>query len=338
MVKSLTKHPKALVLSAFAAVYLIWGSTYLAILLAIKTIPPFFMAGSRFLIAGLILMVYALLKGEQIPDSKSVWKISLAGILMLTVGNAFLAWVEQYLPSGLAAILVATVPLWFVLLDKKQWKYYFSNKQIIIGLIVGFAGVILLFTGKSSADLFNSKMKIISLLVLTVCTIGWTIGSLYSKYQQTNGSTLMKVSIQMLAAGIVNFIGGFALNEQQNFILKTISWQSVGALAYLIVMGSLVAYMAYVWLLSIRPASLVGTYAYVNPVVAVFLGWLIANEHVNTQKIIGLLIVIAGLVVVNMSKEKKVAVISASSHKLSKVENVQECGPSGLRINSREAS
>jgi drug/metabolite transporter (DMT)-like permease len=333
MVKSLTKHPKALVLSAFAAVYLIWGSTYLAILLAIKTIPPFFMAGSRFLIAGLILLIYALIKGEQIPDAKSVWKISLAGILMLSVGNAFLAWVEQYLPSGLAAILVATVPLWFVLFDKKQWKFYFSNKQIIVGLIVGFAGVILLFAGKSSADLFNSRIKIISLIVLFVCTIGWTIGSLYSKYQKINGSTLMKVAIQMLAAGFVNFIGGFVLREQQGFILKDISWQSVGALAYLIVFGSLVAYMAYVWLLSIRPASLVGTYAYVNPVVAVFLGWLIADEHVNTQKIIGLFIVIVGLVIVNMSKEKKVAVIGDSSTKLSKVEDEEES-----RMAGREAS
>jgi drug/metabolite transporter (DMT)-like permease len=324
MVKSLTKHPKGLVFAAFAAVYIIWGSTYLAILLAIKTIPPFFMAGSRFLMAGLILLIYALLKGEQIPDAKSVWKISLAGILMLTIGNAFLAWTEQYLPSGLAAILVATVPLWFVLLDKRQWKFYFSNKQIIIGLIVGFVGVILLFAGKSAADLFDSRMKIISLFVLLVCTIGWTVGSLYSKYQKINGSTLMKVAIQMLAAGIVNFIGGFALREQQNFIISNISWQSIGALAYLIVMGSLVAYMAYVWLLSIRPASLVGTYAYVNPVVAVFLGWLIADEHVNTQKIIGLLIVIVGLIIVNMSKEKKVAVISDSSNKLSKVEYEQD--------------
>lgn len=333
MVKSLTKHPKALVLSAFAAVYLIWGSTYLAILLAIKTIPPFFMAGSRFLIAGLILLTYALLKGEQIPDAKSVWKISLAGILMLSVGNAFLAWVEQYLPSGLAAILVATVPLWFVLFDKKQWKFYFSNKQIIVGLIVGFAGVILLFAGKSSADLFNSRIKIISLVVLFVCTIGWTIGSLYSKYQKINGSTLMKVAIQMLAAGVVNFIGGFILREQQGFVAGNISWQSVGALAYLIVFGSLVAYMAYVWLLSIRPASLVGTYAYVNPVVAVFLGWLIANEHVNTQKIVGLFIVIEGLVIVNMSKEKKVAIIENSSNKFGKVDEIEES-----RMTGREAS
>jgi drug/metabolite transporter (DMT)-like permease len=324
MVKSLTKHPKALVLSAFAAVYLIWGSTYLAIFMAIKTIPPFFMAGARFLIAGLILLIYALLKGEQIPDIKSIWKISLAGILMLSIGNAFLAWTEQYLPSGLAAILVATVPLWFVLLDKRQWKFYFSNKQIIIGLIIGFVGVILLFAGKNSADLFDSRMKIISLLVLFVCTIGWTVGSLYSKYQKINGSTLMKVAIQMLAAGIVNFFGGFALREQQGFIVKNISWQSVGALAYLIVMGSLVAYLAYVWLLSIRPASLVGTYAYVNPVVAVFLGWLIADEHVSIQKVIGLSIIIAGLVIVNISKEKKVETVENSSGHLTKVYDEQK--------------
>ena len=305
MVKSLTKHPKLLVLLAFAAIYVIWGSTYLAILLAIKTIPPFFMAGTRFLIAGLILLVWALLKGEQIPDKKSILKISLAGVLMLAVGNALLAWVEQYMESGLAAILVATVPLWFVLLDKKQWNYHFTNKQIIIGLIVGFAGVILLFAGKGSADLFNSKMKIISLIVLLVAEIGWTIGSLYSKYQKIQGSTLMKVAIQMVAASIVIFIGGFSLNEQKGFVISNISWESIGALAYLVIMGSLVAYMAYIWLLSIRPASLVGTYAYVNPVVAVFLGWLIADEHVNIQKLIGLVVIIAGLVIVNISKEKK---------------------------------
>jgi len=333
MVKSLAKHPKALVLAAFAAVYVIWGSTYLAILLAIKTIPPFFMAGTRFLIAGLILLVWAFAKGEPLPDKKSILKISLSGILMLALGNALLAWVEQYLPSGLAAILVATVPLWFVILDKRQWNFYFSNKQIILGLVVGFAGVILLFYGKSSADLFNSKMKIISLFVLLVGTIGWTIGSLYSKYQKIQGSTLMKVAIQMISASLVIFIGGFGFNEQKGFAINRVSWESIGALAYLIVMGSLVAYMAYIWLLSIRPASLVGTYAYVNPVVAVFLGWLIADEHVNIQKIIGLTVIIVGLVIVNMSKEKKVATMANSSSKLSKVQNVEESG-----LKEREAS
>lgn len=332
MDRSITKHPKALVLSAFAAVYLIWGSTYLAILWAIKTIPPFLMAGSRFIIAGLILLIYALLKGEQIPGFKSIWKISLAGILMLSVGNALVAWIEQYIPSGMVAILVATVPLWFVLLDKRQWKFHFSNKQIVLGLIVGFAGVVLLFAGKGSSDLFDSRMKIISLILMFVCTIGWTIGSLYSKYQKIQGSTLMKVSIQMLAAGIVNFAGGFALNEHQGFVLKNISWESVGALAYLIVMGSLVAYLAYVWLLSIRPASLVGTYAYVNPVVAVFLGWVIAAEHVNLQKIIGLTIIIIGLIIVNISKEKKGAAIAGSSNKRSTIDEGKNA------LTEREAS
>jgi drug/metabolite transporter (DMT)-like permease len=333
MVKSLAKHSKALVLAAFAAVYLIWGSTYLAILFAIKTIPPFFMAGTRFLIAGLVLVIWALVKGEQIPDTRSVLKISLGGILMLAVGNASLGWVEQNLPSGLAAILVATVPLWFVVLDKKQWNYYFSNKQIVFGLIIGFAGVILLFAGKGSADLFNSRMKIISLLVLLIGTIGWTIGSLYSKYQKINGSTTMKVAIQMLAASIVIFISGFAFGEQDNFALGNVSWHSILALSYLVVMGSLVAYMAYIWLLSIRPASLVGTYAYVNPVVAVFLGWLIAGEHVNLQKIIGLAVIIAGLVVVNMSKEKKVATIAKPAGNLSAVEYEENS-----RLSEREAS
>ena len=242
---------------------------------------------------------------------------------MLAFGNALLAWVEQYLASGLAAILVATVPLWFVVLDKRQWKYHFSNKQIILGLIVGFAGVILLFSGRGSADLFSSKMKIISLIVLLIGTIGWTIGSLYSKYQKIQGSTLMKVAIQMIASSVVIFIGAFSFNEQKNFSIGNVSWESIGALAYLILMGSLVGYIAYIWLLSVRPASLVGTYAYVNPVVAVFLGWLIANEHVSFMKIVGLIIIIAGLVIVNMSKGKK-AVTAEDVKKLNKVEEQPE--------------
>jgi drug/metabolite transporter (DMT)-like permease len=132
MVRSITKHPKALVLAAFAAVYLIWGSTYLAILLAIKTIPPLLMAGSRFIIAGLILLAYALLKGERIPDVKSLWKISLAGILMLSVGNALVAWIEQYLPSGLVAILVATVPYGLSCLIRDNGNFISQTSRLFL--------------------------------------------------------------------------------------------------------------------------------------------------------------------------------------------------------------
>lgn len=305
MVTSLTKRdPKALIIAAFAAIYIIWGSTYLGILLAIKTIPPFLMAGARFLLAGGLLLTWAFIKGERLPEKNSLIKISFSGILMLFLGNGAVVYCEQFLPSGLAAIIVATVPLWFVLLDKRQWKFYFSNWQIIAGLLVGFAGVILLFAGKAAGDLFNSHAKLVSLFVLIGGTIAWTAGTLFSKYRKMQGSTIMKVAVQMLAAGICFIIFGLILNEQKNFSFSRVSAESLWALAYLFLFGSVVAYLAYMWLLSIRPASLVGTYAYVNPAVAVFLGWLVANESISIQQGIGLGVIIIGLIIVNFSKEK----------------------------------
>jgi len=303
LIKKGNKH--SLVIAAFAAIYLIWGSTYLGILLAIKTIPPLFMASARFTIAGVLLMGWAFYKGEQLPSAKSIAMISLSGILMLFFGNGAVTWVEQYLPSGLAAIIVATVPLWFVLLDKRQWAFHFSNKQIIFGLCIGFAGVILLFSGKSAAGIFNDRMKIISLFILIAGTICWTAGSLYAKYRKMEGSTTMKVAIQMIASGITFFIVALCLKEQKNMDISSVTLKSIVALLYLILVGSLVGYLAYMWLLSVRPASLVGTYAYVNPVVAVFLGWLFAGETISLRQAAGLGIIILGLVIVNISKEKK---------------------------------
>lgn len=328
MVKSLTgRNTKVLVILAFAAIYIIWGSTYLGILIAIESIPPFFMAGTRFIIAGGLLLLWGLLRGEKLPDKNSLLKISFSGVLMLFLGNGAVVYVEQYLPSGLAAIIVATVPLWFVILDKRQWNFYFSNWQIILGLLIGFGGVILLFAGKAAGDLFTDKTKFISLLVLIGGTIAWTIGTLFSKYRKMQGSTLMKVAIQMLAAGVFFFPLGLILNEQEKFSFSQVSFNSILALAYLILFGSIVAYLAYMWLLSIKPASLVGTYAYVNPVVAVFLGWLMANEAVSTQQAIGLGIIITGLMIVNFSKEKKpasVKTVQQVAKKLKKLKSASE--------------
>lgn len=222
------------VIAAFAAIYIIWGSTYLGILYAIESIPPFMMAATRFLVAGALLLAWCLLKGERLPAKGSMAKIALSGMLMLFVGNGAVTWVEQYLPSGLAAIVVATVPLWFVLLDKKQWSFYFSNKGIIFGLLIGFAGVILLFAGKATANLFDSPIKIISLAVLVCGTIGWTAGSLYAKYQKMEGSTMMKVALQMLAAGIAFSIAAVAAGEQKGFELQQVTTPSIIALLYLI--------------------------------------------------------------------------------------------------------
>jgi drug/metabolite transporter (DMT)-like permease len=297
-------HSKALIIAAFASLYIIWGSTYLGIKYAIETIPPFFMAAARFIIAGLLMLLWCIIKREAIPSLKSIGIISLAGILMLFVGNAAVVWSEQYLPSGLVAIIVATVPLWFVILDKRQWHFHFSNKLIIVGLLIGFAGVMMLFAGKGSLGITGSKMKIISFFLLIVGSIGWAIGSLYAKYKKTDGSTIVKAGIQMLAAGIVALIAGFIGNEQKGFALSQVSLTSVLALIYLITLGSLVAFIAYIWLLSVRPPSLVGTYAYVNPIVAVFLGWLMVGEVITIQQIIALSVILLGVILVNFSKEK----------------------------------
>lgn len=295
---------KALVIAAFAALYIIWGSTYLGILYAIETIPVFMMIGARFLIAGLLLLGWCLLKGEKLPSLKSFGVMGAGGVLMLFVGNGAVVWAEQHISSGLTAIIVASVPLWFVILDKRQWHYYFSNKLIIVGLLVGFAGVLLLFAGKGSIDLTGDKMSLLSFLVLTIGTIGWAVGSLYSKYKTVEGSTTVKAAVQMLAAGVAAMIVAFITKEHQEFSFSQVSATSAIALGYLIVMGSLVAYMAYIWLLSVRPPSLVGTYAYVNPIVAVFLGWWIASEQITSQQVIALSVVLAGVLLVNLSKDK----------------------------------
>ncbi len=307
---------KLMVLAAFLALYLIWGSTYLGIRIGIQTIPPFFLVGTRFLVAGAILYFWCLLKGEKAPSFKIFSTIGFGGILMLFMGNGAVSWAEQYLPSGIAAIIVATVPLWFVLLDKSQWKFYFSNKIIIIGFLVGFAGVLLLFAGKGSTDFLEDKMKLISFFVLITGTIAWASGSLYSKYKKVEASVTMKAAVQMLAAGIVSVLAGLVEGEQNKVLLSHISWQSINALLYLIIMGSLIGYLSYIWLLSVRPASMVGTYAYVNPIVAVFLGWMLAKEQITIQQVIALVVILAGVLLVNFAPEPKKVMIARGKNSI----------------------
>lgn len=298
---------RALIIAAFAAVYIIWGSTYISIHIAIKEIPPLMMAGSRFIIAGFLLFIFSLLRGDKIPDKRSIGSISFSGILMLFFGTGTVAWVEQYIPSGLTAIIVATLPLWLVVLDKRNWHFNFSNKGIIIGLLVGFIGVLTLFSDRESFSLKGDGMTLISFFVLLIGTMCWAIGSLYSKYKPVEGTTGMKAAIQMIAAGLLFFVFSPMIGEHHLVARTGVSWYAILAVLYLVFIGSLVGYMAYVWLLSVRSPALVGTYAYVNPVVAVFLGWLIANEKIGGLQIIALVIILSGVLLVTLSKEKKTA-------------------------------
>jgi drug/metabolite transporter (DMT)-like permease len=296
---------KMLVVAAFAAVYIFWGSTYIAIAIAIKSIPPFLMAAIRFFVAGFILYIWCIAKGERIPDRSSVSKNAFAGVLMLFFGTTSLIWVEQYLPAGLSSIIIATTPFWFVILDRKHWRHNFSDKFIILGLMVGLAGIIMLSLNKGSINLSGNKMQLISFFVLLFGSVLWATGSLFSKYSTTNGSTSIKASIQMMAAGLAALSVSFSSGEYGHFAWSQITNSSINAMLYLITFGSLVGFIAYIWLLDVRPPAIVGTYAYVNPAVAMFLGWWILHEKITGAQIVALFIILSGVLLVNLSKYKK---------------------------------
>jgi len=294
-----------LIVAAFAAVYVFWGSTYIAIAIAIKSTPPFLMAAIRFFGAGIILFAWCIVRGEKVPDKMSVSKNSLAGILMLFFGTTSLIWVEQYLPAGLCSIIIATTPFWFVLLDKKHWRDNFSDKFILLGLMIGLVGIVMLSANKGSINWHGGSRQIISFFVLLFGSALWSIGSLYSKYSVTYGSTSIKASIQMMAAGLFALLISTGVGEFTNFSWSQITMSSINAMLYLITFGSLIGFIAYIWLLDVRPPAIVGTYAYVNPAVAMFLGWWILKENITTIQIISLFIILSGVLLVNLSKYKK---------------------------------
>lgn len=302
-----TKQPStAMVVLAFATVYLVWGSTYFFIQIAVQDIPPFIMGAMRFAASGLILLAWSIYRKEDIWNPATIKTASIAGVLMLFIGTGAVIWVEQELPSSLVAILVSSSPLWFVLLDKPKWKENFSSRSIIISLIIGFIGVLLLFSQKVKEAFTTSggAAKITALVIIIIGCISWVGGSLFSKYKG-RGSATASATWQMLASAAA--FGIFSIGSGE---LKSFHWQQVStgawlAIVYLITMGSLAGYSAYVWLLQVRPATQVSTYAYVNPVVAVLLGVLFANERLILLQITGLAIILASVLVINITKQRK---------------------------------
>jgi drug/metabolite transporter (DMT)-like permease len=231
---------------------------------------------------------------------------SISGFLLLFIGNGAVIWAEQKLPSSLVAVLVSAAPLWFVLLDKPKWKENLTSRNIIIGLIVGFLGVILLFSEKATEAVSStgSVAEILGLLILFIGSMSWAGGSLYSKYKGT-GSAIANTMWQMLAASFAFFVFGFANNEWQSFQWQAVSTSAWLSVVYLITMGSLAGYSAYVWLLQVRPATQVSTYAYVNPVVAVLLGVLFAGEHMSFIQLAGLAVILTSVLLINLAKQRK---------------------------------
>src|SRR5829696_4139707 len=239
------------VIVAFATIYLVWGSTYFFIQKAIGDFPPFLMGAIRFIAAGLIMLLWCLLRGVKLWDVNMAKVAILTGFLLLFVGNGAVIWAEQEIPSSLAAILISSAPLWFVLLDRPKWKANLSNKKIILGLLIGFIGVLFLFSHQIS-DLFAGKAsaELTGLGIILIGSISWAGGSLFSKYNSV-GSPLANTTWQMLAAGIVFLLISSISGEWKDFHFASVTTAGWLSILYLIFFGSLAAYSAYVWLLEV---------------------------------------------------------------------------------------
>lgn len=302
--EAVKKSSSAMIWLAFATVYLVWGSTYFFIQKAIEDIPPFLLGALRFLAAGLLMLGWCLWKGEPLWNAKMIRVSLVTGFLLLFIGNGAVIWAEMTIPSSLAAIIVSSAPIWFVMLDYPKWKENLSNRKIISGLLIGFMGVVLLFSNQIK-DLFSSgkaSPEILGLAIVLVGCISWAGGSLYSKYKGT-GSALANTTWQMFTGGVVFLIMSLLNGESKGFNYTSVGNGAWLSLLYLIFFGSLAAYSAYVWLLSVRPATQVSTYAYVNPVVAVLLGVLFANEKLGLFQLFGLCIILLSVLLINQSKK-----------------------------------
>ena len=302
----LQKYPKLLLLFAFASIYVIWGSTFLAIAYGLRGFPPFLLSGLRFIIAGIILLTWRYFKGERTSTFKDWKKNGITGILILTGGTGLVTWGEQYISSTEAAIAIATGPFWFIAIDRKNWKVYFSSITTIAGLIIGFAGL-LLFLNDSIHTVPGSSaksMRLAAFIVLALSSVSWVLGSLYSKHQRASHSTFKNIAQQLVVAGIASFIIAAFRGEWQDFPATTIPREAWLGLTFLVFLGSIVAYLSYIWLLSVKPPVIVSTHTYINPVVAVFAGWLFLQESITTLQLAGLIVILSGVLLTNVSAYK----------------------------------
>jgi drug/metabolite transporter (DMT)-like permease len=285
-------------LAAFAAVYVIWGSTYLAIRFAIETLPPFTMAGVRFLVAGALLFVWARRRGVAPPTRAQLRDAAVVGGLLLLGGNGAVVWAEQWVPSGLVALLIATVPLWMVILDWVWGGGARPGAWVWVGIAWGLAGVAVLVSGREMGG--GGPMQLAGGVVVLLGALSWSAGSIYSRTARLPAAPRLATALQMLwGGGFLLLVGGVA-GEWARFDPGATSLRSLLALAYLVVFGSLIAFAAYIWLLGVTSAARVATYAYVNPVVALLLGWALAGEPLTVRTGWAAAIILSAVVLLNL--------------------------------------
>ncbi|PYX89622.1 MAG: hypothetical protein DMG68_04485 [Acidobacteria bacterium] len=282
---------------AFAAIYLIWGSTYLAIRYAVETIPPLLMMGMRHLTAGLLLYGWVRLRGTPAPLKKH-WKPAvIAGALFFLGGHGTLAWAEQHVPSGLAALLCATLPLWIVLLTRITGHKRKMPSTVLAGIVLGFLGVaVLIGPAALHAD---SGINLLGLGMALLGALLWAVGTIYTQHVDLPSSSSLSAAMQMIAGGVTLGLAGVFAGESTRVHLAAISAKSALSLGYLMLFGSLIAFSAFTWLHKVSSPTRNSTYAYVNPVVAVFLGWFLAGEAIGLRTLLATAVILAGVALVN---------------------------------------
>lgn len=292
--RSTTPATKWQLVAGFLVVYIVWGSTYLAIHWGVETIPPFGLGAIRFLVAGSLLYAWSRLRGAKKP-SASEWKASaMIGALLLFIGNGAVSWASQRVPSGLTSVLVATVPLWLVLCELWQGKRPDALK--VIGVLIGLVGVALLVMPTGAA---TATVDPVGAVVLALGSLSWTIGSLFSRTARQSASPALAIAMQMLAGGSLLLLLSLSLGEWTQEL--HITARSAASLLYLIVFGSLIGFSTYMWLLKVASPTAVGTYAYVNPAVAVVLGVLLAGERLPASAVAAMTVILGGVAMVSIA-------------------------------------
>ncbi len=281
---------------AFGLVYVLWGSTYLGIRLAVDHLSPFVMGASRFLVAGTLMLAWCAATRRRVAITRDqAWRLVVIGVLLLTSGNVAVAWGELYVPTGLTALIVAAVPLWVLLIETLLFRHARPSPRGVAGVALGIVGIVVLLWPKLAAGGAFRGKALLGTALLMEASASWALGSVLSRRWRLSLDVMTAAGWQMTFAGVVNLLGAALLGD-----IPRAQWTpgAFGAIAYLIVFGSWIGFSAYIWLLHHVPTSKVATYAYVNPVVAVFLGWLVLHESVDAFVLAGTVIIVVAVVLV----------------------------------------
>ena len=290
----------AAIWSALIAIYIVWGSTYLAIRFAVETMPPFLTGGFRFLIAGGVLYIFRRLRGDKAPLRLEWRSAAIVGLFLLVGGNGGVMWAEQRVTSGIAALLIASVPLWIALLDSLRPGSRRPDRWVIVGVLAGFAGILILI-GPAQLIGIEGQVDLVGAVVLLLAALSWAAGSLYNRGAKLPASPLLGTGMEMLVGSLGLFILGTVTGEWSQMELTSFSTRSLIGFAYLVVFGSWVGFASYVWLLRVAPTMLVSTYAYVNPLVAILLGSLLAGEALTIRIVLAAMIILGSVVLITLT-------------------------------------